>query len=276
MKTLVRNIKGFEKQNWKNNGALLSFFDNKKPDSSVIVFLHAFPFNKDMWKNQLEYFEDRFRLIAYDIRGFGSSSLGNKSLSMDLFVQDLKLFLEKLGLKKVILCGLSLGGYIALNFYKQQSTFVKALILCNTQCREDSKLEITQHYKTVDEIIGYGLDYFGESLMPRLLSKEKHSLTGNLMKTVRQNRKEAVAFTLLSLAKREDTCGFLPRIKVPTLVMVGEDDLITPIKEAVYLHEHIHSSKLEIINGAGHLSSLENPAAFNSTMDKFLKEFKFG
>src|SRR5689334_18153554 len=120
------------------NNLTVSYTDDGLQDSPVIIFIHGFPFNKHIWAGQVETLKENFRVIAYDIRGHGESSAGNVDFSIDLFATDLISLMDVLKIEKAMLCGLSMGGYIALNaMEKYQHRFI-ALILCDTQCIADT------------------------------------------------------------------------------------------------------------------------------------------
>lgn len=270
----MKDLKMFKKNRKSINGGVISYFENERQQKPTLVFLHPFPFNKNIWEAQINYFEKDYHVIAPDFRGFGNSPVGYKSLSVDLLADDLQLLLDSIDVSKAIICGLSLGGYVALNFVNKYPDMVQALVLADTQCREDTKLEITNRYKTVDEIIAYGLHYFSEILLAKLVSNQSFRFNAGLMRKLKEmiytGKKDAVVFTILALARRDDTCKILTAIDKPTLVMVGEEDKITPVNEARYLHENIRGSVLRIIPNAGHLSNVDNASMFNENMASYL------
>jgi 3-oxoadipate enol-lactonase len=256
------------------NGGVISYYENNAHGKPCLLFLHAFPFNKEIWKDQLAYFANDFYVLAPDFRGFGNSSKGYKHPSIDLFTDDIKILLESLGIEKANICGLSLGGYVTLQFVKKYPQLVQSLILCDTQCREDTKLEMTERYKTVDDIIAYGLHYFSEVLLPRLVSENSFLYNQGLMRTLRamiySGRRDAIVFTIMALARRDDTCDILKGIEKPSLIMVGQHDKVTPVSEAIYLHQNIKGSVLKIIPDAGHLSNIDSPSVFNESLAVYL------
>jgi 3-oxoadipate enol-lactonase len=257
------------------NGTVISFYDNEAFNKPCILFLHPFPFTKDVWKDQLAYFQNDYRVLAPDFRGFGNSAAGYKPPSINLFAQDIKFFLESQHIERVNICGISMGGYVALQFIKKYPQMVYSLILADTQCREDTKIEITKRYKTVDEIIDSGLLYFSEMILPKMITESTFQfnkvLTGNLKSMINSAKKESIVFTIMALAKREDTCDILNGIDRPALILVGEEDKITPIEEAQYLFKKIKGSVFKIIKNAAHLSNLDNPVSFNESMAVFLE-----
>ena len=127
-------------------------YDDVGEGSIPVIFLHGYPFDKSMWQGQLDFLQKTHRLIAIDIRGFGESTDEESYLSMDTFGNDLMQFMDKLGLEKAIICGLSMGGYIALNVVKRFPEKFKALILCDTQCIADTPEAKTKRFKTIGSI----------------------------------------------------------------------------------------------------------------------------
>jgi pimeloyl-ACP methyl ester carboxylesterase len=119
------------------NEMVVSYSDLGPDNAPVIIFIHGFPLNKSMWNKQVEVLKDNFRVIAYDIRGHGESDTGNDPFSIDLFVDDLIRFMNALKIHKASLCGLSMGGYIALKAIEDNSERFEALVLCDTTCKTD-------------------------------------------------------------------------------------------------------------------------------------------
>jgi pimeloyl-ACP methyl ester carboxylesterase len=133
--------------------------------SVPVIFLHGYPFDKTMWQGQLDFLKSSNRVIACDIRGFGKSTDEESSLSIDLFGEDLIAFMDKLNIEKAIVCGLSMGGYIALNVLKRFPDRFEALILCDTQCIADTAEVQKKRYKIIDEISVDGTTNFNEGFI---------------------------------------------------------------------------------------------------------------
>jgi pimeloyl-ACP methyl ester carboxylesterase len=242
-----------------------------------IVFLHGFPFDKTMWKEQLDYLKATHRVIALDIRGFGKSTDEESHLGMDLFANDLILFIDKLGLEKVIICGLSMGGFIALNAMKRFPSRFEALILCDTQCIPDSHDVKVKRYKTIEDIKEYGVSNFNEGFIKNVFHEDsitnKPELVEQLRSVVFSNSKHIICQGLIALAERSETCSILDKITIPTLIICGKEDAITPLDESKFMNKNINGSVLHIINSAGHVSNLEEPAKFNKLLRNFLVDF---
>lgn len=242
-----------------------------------IVFLHGFPFDKTMWKGQLDYLKATHRLIALDIRGFGKSMDEESHLGMDLFANDLILFIDKLGLEKVIICGLSMGGFIALNAMKRFPSRFEALILCDTQCIADSYDVKVKRYKTIGDIKEYGVSNFNEGFIKKVFHQDsisnKPELVAQLRSVIFANSQHIICQGLIALAERSETCSILDKITIPTLIICGKEDAITPLDESKFMSKNIEGSVLHIINNAGHVANLEEPTKFNKLLRNFLMDF---
>lgn len=256
------------------NNALLAYNDvgiGKIP----IVFLHGFPFDKSMWDEQLAFFKTTHRLISYDLRSFGQSqNKEDKELSIDLFADDLVHFLDALQLKKVIVCGFSMGGYVALNAVKRFPNRFEALVLCDTQCVADTMEEKAKRYETIKQIEVNGITNFSTMFLNAVFHEDsmvnKKTLVTKIKSVILANPTDVIADGLKALATRAETCSTLNQIDLPTLIICGRADVVTPISQSEYMHSHIKNSTLKIIENAGHLSNLEQPDAFNTELLEFL------
>ena len=252
-------------------------YDDIGEGTIPIVFLHGFPFDKSMWQEQLDYLKPTHRVIACDIRGFGKSTDEESHLSMDLFANDLILFIDKLGLEKVIICGLSMGGFIALNAMKRFPSRFEALILCDTQCIADSHDVKAKRYKTIEDIKEYGVSNFNEGFLKNVFHEDsitnKPELVEQLRRVVFSNSEHIICQGLVALAERSDTCSITNRITVSTLIICGREDVVTPLEESKFMNKNIKGSVLHVINNAGHVSNLEEPAKFNKLLRDFLVDF---
>ena len=259
----------------KINNLKVSYNDQGPDDAPVIIFIHGFPFNKSIWNMQIEALKDKYRVIAYDIRGHGNSDPGIDDFFIELFVNDLFRLIEKLGIEKSILCGLSLGGYIALNAVLKYPDRFEGLILNDTQCIADT-LEIKENRCiAIIDIKEKGVERYADEIIKKLFAAETHTKKKNVVTEVREmiinTPKQSLCNTLHALAERKETCNQLPEINIPVLIMVGKEDKITPIAAAQQMHESIRDSKLKIIQHAGHVTNLENSIAFNFQLAEFLE-----
>ena len=255
------------------NNMQVNYTDMGPDEAPVIIFIHGFPLDKSMWDNQVEIFHEQFRVITYDIRGHGESDTGNEPFSIDLFVDDLIRFMDAIKISRASLCGLSMGGYIALHAIEHYPERFEALVLCDTTCKADSPQAKVKRLNTVESIIKDGVVNYALESVRNLFAPDSFSSKDaeiNAVKKMILNTSElSLCSTLLALSARKESCSILPEINVPVLIMVGKEDGITPPKVARLLHKSIKNSTLQVIEGAGHLSNLENPEAFNQHLKIF-------
>jgi len=239
-----------------------------------IIFLHGYPFNKTMWEGQLEFLKSSYRLIACDIRGFGKSTDEDSSLNIDLFSDDLIAFMDILNIDKAIVCGLSMGGFITLNAQKKYPDRFEALILCDTQCIADTKEVKEKRHAIIDEIEVNGAATFNEGFIKSVFHKDsitnKKELVDQLRSVVFANSENIIIKGLVALAERAENCSTLSEINIPTLIICGREDEVTPLVQSEFIHTAIKGSILNVIDNAGHVSNLEQPDKFNKHILDFL------
>ncbi len=256
------------------NDTTISYKDVGEGDTPIL-FLHGFPFDKSMWKGQIDSLKASNRVITIDIRGFGKSTDEKSKLSIDLFGDDLIAFMDKLTIDKAIICGLSMGGYIALNVVKRFPDRFKSLILCDTQCIADAPEVKEKRNETIEQINLEGADAFNEKFVKSVFHPDslvnKMELVESLRSIVFANSKEIIIAGLTALSDRSETCSSLEKIRIPTLIICGRQDLVTPLAQSELMQKQIRGSVLKIIDNAGHVSNLEQPEEFNKHLLKFLK-----
>lgn len=251
-------------------------YDDVGEGSLPIIFLHGYPFDKTMWKGQLDFLKSSYRVIACDIRGFGKSTDEESTLSIDLFGNDLIQFMDNLNIDKAIVCGLSMGGYIALNVMERFPSHFEALILCDTQCIADTTEGKEKRYKIIEEIEADGVTDFNEGFIKNVFHKDsitnKTELVEQLRSVVFSNSKNIITKGFTALAEHSETCSTLSEIGIPTLIICGREDQVTPLAQSEFMNKHIKKSILHIIDNAGHVSNLEQPKEFNKYLSEFLTD----
>lgn len=239
-----------------------------------IIFVHGFPFDKSMWQPQLDFFKKTHRVIAYDIRGFGKTTAGTDEVSIDLFADDLINLLDALQISKAIVCGLSMGGYILLNAVNRYPERFEAIILSDTQCIADSDEASEKRYKTIQQIEASGLDDFAEGFVKNIFCSEslndKNNLVEKIKNVILSTDTKTITRTLIAIARRREMCSSLKDIKVPSLILCGKEDIITPPDQAQFMQCNIVNSRLYSVDKAGHLSNLEQPDEFNQHLSNFI------
>ena len=256
---------------------IVNYDDEGDEKAPVIIFIHGFPLNKSMWDMQVDALKDTYRVIAYDIRGHGNSDAGDAKFSIDLFVNDLICLMEALELDNVMLCSLSMCGYIALRAIENYPELFSALILSDTQCTADTPEGIEKRLKAIESIKESGVEEYADESIKNLFAAESFTTRIKEIAAVKnmivEMSVESLSNTLLALSRRAETYGKLQNIKMPVLIMVGSEDKITPLSTAQVMHERIPDSFLKVIAHAGHLANLENPSVFNHHLKKFLHRF---
>jgi len=261
------------------NRVELFYTDVGKPDSAPIVLIHGFSFSSEMWHDQIEMLKDykkNFRIIAYDLRGHGQSEVGDGQYTLELFVDDLIALLDYLKITKTILCGFSMGGYIALRAIERNPDRFSALILCDTTSVADSNEAKIRRSDSIKLIKKQGVAQFAEGFLKAIFAPKTFETNPDAINQIRRiilaNSALGVCGALLAMAARTDTTQSLSKISVPALVLVGEHDSVTPPIAAKNMHDRIPNSKLHLIENAAHMSNLENPSMFNERLTEFLAD----
>jgi pimeloyl-ACP methyl ester carboxylesterase len=239
-----------------------------------IIFVHGFPFNKSLWQPQMDYFKRTHRVIAYDIRGLGKSTPGKEEESMGLLAADLVKFMDALEIGKAIVCGLSMGGYILLNAVHHYPQRFEAIVLSDTQCFADSHEMKVKRYKAILNIMADGTEGFVDEFISSVFSKESLETKKDMVEKIRlgilSTSSVTVIRTLTVLAKRWQMCTSLNEISVPTLILCGSEDKLTPLFQSEFMLKHIKDSLLYSIDNAGHLPNIEQPEEFNRHLLDFI------
>ena len=249
-------------------------YDDLGEGNRPVIFLHGFPFDKTMWQHQLHYLKSFGRVIACDIRGFGKSTDEETPLSIALFGKDLIEFMDKLKIDKATICGLSMGGYIALNAFERSPERFEGLVLCDTQCIEDNVEAKEKRYNAIEQITKNGANDFNEAFIKKVFHEDsllrKKEVVEQLRSVVFSNSQHIMTDGLRALAERLETCTNLPSITVPTLIICGKEDQLTPLPQSEFMNKNIKGSMLRVIEHAGHVSNLEQPDEFNGYLKAFL------
>ena len=239
-----------------------------------LVLLHAFPLHRGVWAAQRKEFSKRHRVITPDFRGFGESQGAEEDSTMDLMADDLRGLLDALKLDRVVLGGLSMGGYVSFAFYRRYPECVAALILADTRATADTPDARKQRHDLAAAAERQGSEAVAERMVTRLLAPSTPDRRPDIVAQVREmilsNSPATLARALRGMAARADSTPTLKTIKCPTLVLVGEEDILTPPTDSEALAQGIQYARLERIRGAGHLANLEQPGPFNRAVSDFL------
>lgn len=245
-------------------------------DAKTIIFLHGFPFNKNTWRGQLQALPENVTGIAIDIRGHGQSTAGHGFFSIDCFAKDLRAFMDKLEIDRATLCGLSMGGYIALRAQEIFPERVAALVLVDTHSKADSNAAKQKRFDTIQAVLKHGRRPFAIASVGSLFGDK--ALQGNpkavelVKSSIRRNNVRNICATLLALASRTDTTDSLAMFASPTLLIRGKEDKITAQADMLLMKERIKKATYLEIDHAGHLPNLEEEAVFNTALVDFINE----
>lgn len=254
----------------------LFYVEEGNPAGLPVVFLHGFPFSHWIWRGQLTAVGSFCRAIAYDLKGHGLSDIGSGLYTIEAHVDDLIGVLNALRIKQAVVVGLSMGGYVALRALEREPDRFRGAVLCDTRSEADSTEAKLRRFAGIAAVQQEGSRTFADAFVKSIFAPP--SLTNRseevaaIHRIISRTPAVSIAGTLLALAARTDTTPSLGKIRVPALILVGENDAITPPADARMMHERIPGSELHVIAGAGHMSNLENPDAFNGHLLPFLKK----
>lgn len=256
-----------------SNGITLSYHDSGS--TTPILFLHSFGHNKNLWFPQLTHFMEKgFRVLAPDMPGHGESSYDPARHGVDQMAQCYIELLDFLEIRKTMVAGISMGGYIALRMWARRPDLISAMVLSNTKAEKDSDEIVARRRAQVANIHKNGLEHFVTTGAPKRLSPVTLERRPWVLDTIKLLNytvpAEVNAATLEAMARKEDDTKVLPTINVPALVIAGSDDIFIPRESPGNLHRGIKDSRFHEIAGTGHVSSLEAPTEFNRVMEEFL------
>lgn len=240
-----------------------------------LLLVHGFPLTHEMWQHQIEAFAEHCQVIAPDLRGFGQSHVTEGIVTMEQFADDLNALVDRLEVReKVVFCGLSMGGYIGWEFWRKYKERVRAMILCDTRALPDPPEAAEGRLKLAAQVLAKGADIAVDPMMRAFsehTKKNNPQVIEQVRKMIADNPPAGIAAALEGMAVRRDARALLPTIDVPTLVIVGEDDVISPVDEMREIADALGNSHWLAVPDAGHLAPLENPAVVNEAISEFLQ-----
>jgi pimeloyl-ACP methyl ester carboxylesterase len=265
-------IKSFTGSAHIGNGSSLT------PQEKIcILFIHGFPYDHHMWDNQVIELKQYFNCITYDIRGLGASPPGEGQFTLESFVDDVEEIIYELKLHKPVLCGLSMGGYITLRTVERMESKLGGLILCDTKSEADANEGKLKRAESIKKINSEGLQSFINGFVPgcfsdtSVINKTKEYIEV-LYRSLNSNP-AGVKGCILAMQGRTDTTSYLQHIRIPTLVICGEEDKLTPPELMKKMADKIKNSEFVIVPNAGHMSPIENPDFFNNALLNFLNKY---
>jgi 3-oxoadipate enol-lactonase len=241
----------------------------------ALLLLHAFPLGLAMWDDQARALSGSFQVVRFDCRGFGGTPPGDGLLTMERIAEDGAALLDHLGISAATVCGVSMGGYAAFAFVRRHPTRMRGLVLADTKPGADTDQARRTRGEQADKVRREGTPAIVDAFLPRLVGKTTHEqrprIVARLREIILANPPRGITDALAGLAARADSTPTLREIGVPTLVVCGEEDVLTPPAEAEAMHAAIPGSTLELIPQAGHLANVEAPETFNRALESFLR-----
>lgn len=242
-----------------------------------VVLLHGYPFDKSMWSEQIEAIVAAgFRAIAPDLRGLGETRSSSEVATMEDMARDTAALLDHLSVEQAVICGLSMGGYVAFEFVHLFPARVLGLVLAGTRAPADNEQEKAGREQQVQTMLRAGMVPISIATLPKLLAQRTLEEKPDVVKRVRAMITGAdpkgAAAAQRGMAARRDYSEDLAKLDVPTLIIVGREDSIRPVADAEFMHRGIRNSRLEIVEDAAHMTNMERPEEFDDALRTFLKE----
>lgn len=256
-----------------SNNIIIVERGNKK--NLPVIFVHGFPYDHWMWHNQQKYLENEFFCISYDIRGLGESPAGNGQFTMETLADDLFFIIQEMKLEKPVICGLSMGGYLCLRAVEMEQSKFSGLILCDTKAFADDNAAKLKRSNGIKQIDTEGIEKFCADTIPNTFADvtliENRKVYEEIMNRSKKSDPTGVKGCILAMLSRTDTTPFLEKIEIPTLLICGADDKLTPPPVMQEMHKKIKGSEFVVVPKAGHMTPVENPGLVSKEIERFLK-----
>ncbi|WP_234386177.1 alpha/beta fold hydrolase [Streptomyces lydicus] len=241
----------------------------------ALVLVHGHPFNRSMWRPQIEHFARAgWRVIAPDLRGYGESSVVPGTTPLETFVRDTVALLDRLGIERFVLGGLSMGGQIVMEFHRLFPDRIRAVVLADTFAAAETAEGRAARHAMADRLVREGMDGYAHEVLTKMIAPHtaarRPEVARHVLGMMTSTPPEGAAAALRGRAERPDYTDLLADIAVPVLVVVGADDEYTPVSDARVLHEGVPDGTLAVIEGAAHMPNLEREQEFNAVLAEFL------
>ena len=239
-----------------------------------VVLLHPFPVHHEFWTPVAQMLSSRYRLIMPDLRGHGESSLGSGAATMQKHAADIAHVMDDAGVERAPLIGFSIGGYAMFEFWRRFRGRVSALVLCNTKAQADMPAARAVRLQVADDVLQRGAEQFFAGMTQKLMGettrRSRPDLVEGALRMMRKMSAENVAGVQRGMADRPDSVATLKTITVPTLIITGDEDIITGVPEAELMKQRIPGSQMKVVAKAGHYSPWEQPEEVGRLLRQFL------
>ncbi|MGA7292623.1 MAG: alpha/beta fold hydrolase [Terriglobales bacterium] len=243
-----------------------------------VVLLHPFPCHHEFWNPIAAALESRYRLILPDLRGHGDSEIGEGAAVMQKHARDIARVLEAAGGGKAVLIGCSIGGYILFEFWRRFRERINALVLCDTRPQADTEEARANRLKAAATVLEQGTEPFIETNIPKLMGRTTLSTRPDLVEGARAMMQkmsaEDISLVQRGMAERPDSVADLKTINVPTLIAIGDEDVLSTVADGELMRQNISGSQLKVIPKAGHYAPWEQSEAVGIMLRQFLDDLR--
>ncbi|MDQ4004857.1 MAG: alpha/beta hydrolase [Actinomycetota bacterium] len=233
---------------------------------TTLLLVHAFPVDAGMWDEQVTALEGDLRVLAPSLPGFGGQATAGEVMTMDAAADFLAEELDRAEVDRAVVCGLSIGGYIAFSMWRRHSQRISGLVLANTKAEPDDEAGRERRRQVAEKARSEGSGAIAEAPPPLLSEGADPALWERVREMIRRQPGEAIAAASLGMADRPDSRPILPQIDVPTTIVVGSADSLIPPEVSEAMATDIRGSEVVVLEGAGHLSNLEEPQGFTTAL----------
>jgi pimeloyl-ACP methyl ester carboxylesterase len=243
----------------------------------AVLLLHGYPFDRSMWNGQIEILVHHgFRAIVPDLPGLGDTKSSAETTTMEEMARCACSLLDELKIEDAVVCGLSMGGYVAFEFAHLFPGRVRALVLAGTRAPADNEQEKSARLEQVERMLAEGMKPIAEATLTKLLApltlEEKPEVVTRVREMILRADLRGAAAAQRGMAQRRDYSADLEMINIPTLIIVGREDPIRPVTDSEFMHRGIRNSHLEIIEDAAHMTNMEQPEIFNHALLTVLEQ----
>ncbi|MFG3162764.1 alpha/beta fold hydrolase [Streptomyces sp. NPDC048232] len=254
----------------------LHYDDLGSPDGMPVVLIHGHPFNRTLWAPQAHALVAAgHRVVTPDLRGYGESDVTPGKVFLSDFADDVAALLDHLGIERAVVGGVSMGGQIAMEFCRRHPGRVRALVLSDTSALAETDEGKAYRNRLADRLLAEGMAGYADEVIGKMLASYNvdalPDVAAHVLGMMRATDPRGAAAALRGRAERPDYRDTLATVAVPTLIVVGADDVFTPVSEAEAIAGLVPHATLSVVDGAGHLPGAEQPERFNTVLLDFLR-----